>query len=171
MLVEPVRLGVSGSGMAWIDRRGHPIGVEHQADAWRANHNEHAEARLVRRLSMARQGTILLIHPPFYRLFSDSFSYNRYPVSLGYLAGSAVEGTDWDVRVYNADFNRRNSGGSGDITFAFRSGSGFANYVRTLGDPSAPIWDEVKSTIDRFKPAVVGILNRPGNRGDSRALN
>lgn len=106
---------------------------------------------------MARQGTILLIHPPFYRLFSDSFSYNRYPVSLGYLAGSAVEGTDWDVRVYNADFNRRNSGGSGDITFAFRSGSGFANYVRTLGDLSSPIWDEVKSTIDRFKPAVVGI--------------
>jgi radical SAM superfamily enzyme YgiQ (UPF0313 family) len=106
---------------------------------------------------MAGHGTVLLIHPPFYRLFSDSFSYNRYPVSLGYLAGSAVVGTDWDVHVYNADFNPRNTGGSGDVTFAFRSGSGFANYVRTLGDPSSPIWDEVRSTIERFKPAVVGI--------------
>ncbi|MEK6737352.1 MAG: hypothetical protein AABY74_01640, partial [Planctomycetota bacterium] len=47
---------------------------------------------------------ILLIEPPFYRLFHDKYSLNKYPLSLGYLAGTIRKHTDWDVMVYNADF-------------------------------------------------------------------
>ena len=47
---------------------------------------------------------ILLIEPPFNRLFKYTYSLDRYPLSLGYLAGTIKKETDWDVKVYNADF-------------------------------------------------------------------
>ena len=34
------------------------------------------------------QRRILLIEPPFYRLFKDNYSLDRYPLSLGYLSGT-----------------------------------------------------------------------------------
>ena len=40
------------------------------------------------------QRRLMLVHPPFYRLFTDRFSYARYPLSLGYLAGAVKSGTD-----------------------------------------------------------------------------
>ena len=47
---------------------------------------------------------ILLIEPPFHRLFKDSYSLERYPLSLGYLAGAILAAGGWEVRTYNADF-------------------------------------------------------------------
>jgi hypothetical protein len=47
---------------------------------------------------------ILLIEPPFHRLFKDTYSLDRYPSSLGYLAGAIRQETNWSVLVYNADF-------------------------------------------------------------------
>ena len=47
---------------------------------------------------------ILLIEPPFYRLHKNSYSLDRVPFGLAYLAGSILENTNWDVKVYNADF-------------------------------------------------------------------
>ena len=37
------------------------------------------------------QPKILLIEPPFYRLFKDTYSLETYPLSLGYLAGVVKE--------------------------------------------------------------------------------
>jgi hypothetical protein len=40
------------------------------------------------------QCKILLIEPPFYRLFKDTYSLERYPLSLGYLAGTIRKETN-----------------------------------------------------------------------------
>jgi anaerobic magnesium-protoporphyrin IX monomethyl ester cyclase len=106
---------------------------------------------------MSSEKQILLIHPPFYRLFTDDYSYNRYPISLGYLARTILRDTDWNVMVYNADFNKMNQNGKGIVTFAFRSGTGYRNYLNNLKDFSTPIWDEIRATIQEYRPTVVGI--------------
>ena len=49
----------------------------------------------------------MLIEPPFGRLFKDTYSLDRFPLSLGYLGGAIRENTDWEVMAYNADFTPR----------------------------------------------------------------
>lgn len=102
---------------------------------------------------------ILLIEPPFYRLFHDRYSLNKYPLSLGYLAGTIRKHTDWDVMVYNADFMPK----SLSMRISHLSGAGFINYRNTLKNLSAGIWDEVKTTILNYKPTVVGITSKTPN--------
>ena len=106
---------------------------------------------------------ILLIHPPFYRLFLDTFCLNRCPISLGYLSGTIKKETNWDVMVYNADFNKNSHSGNYDVSFGFRSGTGFENYLNNLRDLSLSIWDEVRSIIKEYKPTVVGISTMTPN--------
>ena len=96
---------------------------------------------------------ILFIEPPFYRLFKETYSLNRYPLSLGYLAGVVRKETSWRVMVYNADFRPN----SETILVGHMAGSGFDNYLRNLKDVTAPVWDEIKSVISEYAPAVVGI--------------
>jgi anaerobic magnesium-protoporphyrin IX monomethyl ester cyclase len=106
---------------------------------------------------MSDKMRILLIHPPFYRLYTDDYSHDRYPISLGYLARTILRDTDWDVKVYNADFNKKNRSGNSNVKFGFRSGQGYQNYLASLKDFSIPIWNEVRSTIQNYQPNVVGI--------------
>ena len=47
----------------------------------------------------------MLIEPPFYRLYHDQYCLVKYPLALGYLSGSVIKNTNWDVQTYNADFN------------------------------------------------------------------
>ena len=56
-------------------------------------------------MSSQSKKTILLIDPPYYRLFKDTYALARYPLGLGYLAGTIKKETDWNVIVYNADFS------------------------------------------------------------------
>ena len=103
-----------------------------------------------------RAGTnrrILLIEPPFYRLFKETYALVRYPLSLGYLAASVKTKTDWDVMVYNADFAA--SSDLFEVTY-FKS-EGFLRYRRTLFDPTHRIWQEIRDIISDFAPTVVGI--------------
>ncbi|MCR4322403.1 MAG: B12-binding domain-containing radical SAM protein [Candidatus Brocadiaceae bacterium] len=102
---------------------------------------------------------ILLIEPPFYRLFHDKYSLDKYPLSLGYLAGTIKKCTDWDVMAYNADFNPKSIAKH----ISYLSGVGFTNYRNNLKHLSASIWNEVKSTILEFKPTVVGITSKTPN--------
>lgn len=102
---------------------------------------------------------ILLIEPPFYRLFHDRYSLDKYPLSLGYLAGTIKKETDWDVMVYNADFNPK----SIPMRISHLSGDGFINFRKSLKDLSGNIWDEVKSTIFNYKPSVIGITSKTQN--------
>lgn len=96
---------------------------------------------------------ILLIEPPFYRLYKDTYSLDRYPLSLGYLAGIVKKETTWDVMVYNADFTPQHE----LIKLSYWTGEGFQNYLHDLKDLSRDVWEEVKSTILEYKPSVVGI--------------
>lgn len=102
---------------------------------------------------------ILLIEPPFYRLFKNTYSLCRYPLSLGYLAGTIRKETDWDVMVYNADFFYPPE----TIKVSYLASAGFDNYLNNLKDLSKKIWQEVKSTILEYKPTVVGITAKSQN--------
>jgi len=99
------------------------------------------------------RATILLIDPPYYRLFKDTYSLPRYPLSLGYLAAVVRSRTDWKVVAYNADFLPDCE----PIKVSHLAGPGFARYRRILADPSASIWQEIAATIARYRPTVVGI--------------
>lgn len=109
---------------------------------------------------------ILLIEPPFYRLYKDTYSLDRYPLSLGYLAGTIKKETDWDVLVYNADFSPRGE----LIEVSYLAGAGFDNYLNSLKDPSGPVWGEIETTLSEYKPAVVGITAKSQNFASARIV-
>jgi radical SAM superfamily enzyme YgiQ (UPF0313 family) len=102
---------------------------------------------------------ILLIEPPFYRLYKDTFSLPRYPLALGYLSGIVKKETKWDVLSYNADFNPKNEG----VSFSYVLDEGFKHYQEGLEDLSRPVWKEIKSTIKQYKPDVIGISSKSQN--------
>lgn len=102
---------------------------------------------------------ILLIEPPFYSLFKDTFSLQRYPLSLAYLAGAIREKTNWGVSVYNADFRPHMEKPNIDYWL----GKGFQNYIHNLTDLSGRAWREIEATIADCGPTVVGISAKSQN--------
>ena len=102
---------------------------------------------------------ILLIEPPFYRLFKDTYSNDRYPLALGYLSGTIKKETQWDVLAYNVDFYAESEW----LKVSYLSGAGFYNYLNNLRELSAPIWQETKATISEYDPTVVGISAKSQN--------
>jgi anaerobic magnesium-protoporphyrin IX monomethyl ester cyclase len=102
---------------------------------------------------------ILLIEPPFYRLYKDTYSLDRYPLSLGYLAGTICKETDWEVLVYNADFCSQ----SESMSVGYLTTKGYDNYLNHLNDLSMPVWHEIQSAILDFKPDVIGISTKSQN--------
>ena len=89
------------------------------------------------------ENKILLIEPPFYRLFKNSYALDRYPLSLGYLAGTIKNKTSWSVKAYNADFRPT----SETFKVNYLAGKGFTNYLNNLRNVSGQIWREVKSPV------------------------
>lgn len=104
---------------------------------------------------------ILLVEPPFYRLYESDFVLANYPLSLGYLAGSILADTDWGVQVYSADFAVIDR--PFHLSHKFLAGQGFRNYLSALRDPSAPVWAEVARAIREYAPDVVGITAKSQN--------
>jgi len=104
---------------------------------------------------------ILLMEPPFYRLYHDQFCLVKYPLALGYLSGSIIKNTDWSVQTYNSDFNvnKRYFTSEND----YLTGEGFERYLSCLEDHSLPIWDEVRKTIEEYNPSVLGITLKSQN--------
>lgn len=76
-------------------------------------------------------------------------------MALGYLASAIRHKTDWDVLVYNADFNL----GPTNSVFenSYFTGAGFTEYRINLSDASRPIWKEFFLVISEYRPSVVGI--------------
>lgn len=103
---------------------------------------------------------ILLIEPPYYRLFKDTYSLQRYPLSLGYLGGEIRKNTNWSVMAYNADFSPH---GNEALKVSYLAGIGFDNYLNNLKDLSGKIWKEVEQTIAEYNPTVVGISAKSQN--------
>ena len=103
----------------------------------------------------------MLIEPPFYRLYHDQYCLVKYPLALGYLSGSVIKNTNWDVQTYNADFNTTKKIFVPENDYI--SGKGFKRYLSSIKDFSLPIWDEVKKSISEYNPSVVGISAKTQN--------
>ncbi|MGD0518252.1 MAG: radical SAM protein [Thermoguttaceae bacterium] len=106
-----------------------------------------------------RQCKILLIEPPFYSLFKDTYSLVRYPLSLGYLAAAIIDKTNWGVTVYNADFRPQWE----TMQLKYVLETAYENYLHNLGNESAEVWKEIEATIAAYRPTVVGISAKSQN--------
>ena len=115
---------------------------------------------------MAPRNKLLLLQPPFYRLFHERYALQRYPLSLGYLAAAAL-GADWEVRAYNADFQ---PGVPARESAAWVFGEGHRRYRRAIEEPRGGVWDEVARAIRDFAPAVVGITAMTQNWAAGRVV-
>jgi anaerobic magnesium-protoporphyrin IX monomethyl ester cyclase len=102
---------------------------------------------------MPKVKRILLVYPPYKRLYSNMLSTDAYPLSLGSLVGVIMKETRWDVMVYNADFVPHGR----QFPLTYFLGEGFRNYLKNLDDVFHPAWKDVRSTINDFKPSIVGI--------------
>lgn len=96
---------------------------------------------------------LLLVEPPFYRLFDDAYSLCRYPLGLAHLAAAAAEATGWRVRAYNADF----AGQGRSLSVTHLAGEGHRRYLALLADPAAALWREVEAVLADQAPAVLGL--------------
>lgn len=110
-------------------------------------------------MTAQKEKKILLIEPPFYRLFKNTYSLDRYPLSLGYLASVISQKTNWKVMAYNADFYPARD----PIKVSYLSGAGFDNYLANLKNPAGAIWKEIKSVIVEYNPMVLGISAKSQN--------
>jgi anaerobic magnesium-protoporphyrin IX monomethyl ester cyclase len=109
---------------------------------------------------------ILLIEPPFYRLYKDTYSLTLFPLSLGYLAGAVRRHTDWEVRVYNADFSPK----SETMQNEYVLGPGFDNYRKNLREPTAKVWGEIRKVIAEYRPHVIGVTAKSQNFTSARIV-
>ncbi len=109
---------------------------------------------------------LLLIEPPFYRLYKHTMSLHNYPLALGYLGSTVKNATDWSVMTYSADFSREKE----VPELAYLTGEGYRNYIENLHNPSGQVWNEVRQTIDAFAPDVVGISAKSANFASVRLV-
>jgi len=93
---------------------------------------------------------ILLIDTPFYRFIKY---YNRFfPLGLAYLAAQLCD-QGHDVVIYDADAN---VGKNEEMDFSILE-SKYPKYIEHVNDLSHSIWDELRDTLKRVRPNVVGI--------------
>lgn len=102
---------------------------------------------------------ILLIEPPFYRLFKNTYSIDRVPLSSGYLSCMIKRKTDWQVLAYNSDFCPRNE----FMKTSYMTQKGFDHYLENLNTFSAEVWKETRSTIKDYEPGIIGISAKSQN--------
>jgi len=95
---------------------------------------------------------ILLINPPAQRL---TRVYNAfYPLGLGYIA-TFLRKHGYEAMVYNADKGKEEKDFE-KFDNVNRINS-HKNYVEALNKEKHFVWKEIKTTIEVFKPSVVGI--------------
>ena len=99
------------------------------------------------------QRRILLIEPPFYRLYEAGYALVKFPLSLAYLSLAVKTHTEWDVKVFNADF----APVSARFDITWMTGNGYDRYMENLESPSFEIWSAVWSVLQSYRPTVVGI--------------
>lgn len=100
--------------------------------------------------------TILLLEPPFHRLFKNTYSLHRFPLALGYLAHAVRRETDWRVLTHNADFHPQNE----YLRVAHLAGPGFESYRRALETLHAPAWEELRAVLREHRPDVLAVSTK-----------
>ena len=92
---------------------------------------------------------ILLIDPPFYRLFSY---YNRYfPIGLGYLC-STLRNEGHTTEIYNGDFNVKPT----KMNYS-RIPDHYGTYIDALKNEEHPAFKEIIDVVREFNPDIAGI--------------
>jgi anaerobic magnesium-protoporphyrin IX monomethyl ester cyclase len=92
---------------------------------------------------------ILFIVPPFYRIIGF---YNRYfPVGIATI-GTFLKNAGYDVVIYDADCNYDPQYMDYSLLPQF-----YPEYIASFKNESHPVWVEVRDTIARVCPDVVGI--------------
>lgn len=99
---------------------------------------------------------IILIHPPWQRLFD--FELSEALLGLGYIAG-VLEKNGYKPVIYNADFNYNKGNNITNLDYFLKH----ENYMNILNDINHPIWNEVKEKIESLNPDVVGITSMTAN--------
>ena len=112
-------------------------------------------------MNIKNKHRVMLLEPPFYRLYHDQQSFVKFPLPLGYLSSAVCKNTNWTVQTYNSDFNPYKKKFSPENDYV--TGKGFKRYLATLKDSSLPIWNEVKKAIQEFYPSVIGITLKTQN--------
>jgi anaerobic magnesium-protoporphyrin IX monomethyl ester cyclase len=124
------------------------------------------------RIALTNGKRLLLVEPPFYRLFKDTYSLETYPLSLGYLGAVVSRDSDWTVQVYNADFVPNGE----VIQVGYMTGQGYANYLSNLdagGSRDASVggvWAEIREAILAFRPSVIGISSKSQNFASTKLI-
>lgn len=96
---------------------------------------------------------LLLLEPPFYRLYSPGYGLCKAPLGLGSLAAVVQAETDAVVRMVHADFHPAPD----PFDARYLTGEGFERFQAALRDPSDPAWAEVRVAVEDFGPDLVGI--------------
>lgn len=92
---------------------------------------------------------IVLIDPPFYRILGF---YNRYfPIGITSL-GTFLRQKGHDVVVYDADVND----GPDNMDYSLLP-EHYPKYLASFENASHPVWKEVRETIAKINPDIVGI--------------
>ena len=97
---------------------------------------------------------VLLVNPPFYRLMDSHF--NGLSLGLSYIA-AVLSKNGYEVKIYNADYE--SSENYADQREIFE---GYDNYKKILSNLNHPLWLEVRETIERFFPDIIGITMLTG---------
>ncbi|MBI4287981.1 MAG: cobalamin B12-binding domain-containing protein [Chloroflexi bacterium] len=104
---------------------------------------------------------VLLINPPWYRIFGESM-YNN-PLGISYLAG-VLEQSGIEVSIYNPDIVTRGKKSTDESRIPK-----YHTYINTLRSLEHPLWSEVETVIARHQPDLVGITVMTARYGS--ALN
>lgn len=92
---------------------------------------------------------VLLICPPFYRILGF---YNRYfPLGIT-IIGTVLKKAGHEVTVYDADYNDKPQ----NIDYA-QLPEKYPAYLASFENACDPVWSEVKETVARCRPDIVGI--------------
>jgi len=96
---------------------------------------------------------ILLINPPWYRFFDEELA--AYPIGLSYIAG-VMEKNGFNVIVYNADHETQKKT-SLFISPGSKMLSRHEQYQAILKDMNHVIWQDIRETIEKHSPDVIGL--------------
>jgi len=96
---------------------------------------------------------VLLIDPPFQRFFGQSL--NQFPLGPTYLA-AALDKAGIETAVLNTDYSPRLI----EYISERKMIESYDDYLKILKTKNHPIWKEIESVIENWKPTIVGISVR-----------
>ncbi|BDZ69008.1 B12-binding domain-containing radical SAM protein [Methanobacterium ferruginis] len=98
---------------------------------------------------MSHELNVLLISPPWYRIFGESSTVS--PLGLCYIAG-VLDANGYDVSIHDADFNKKSP-----VISTLGLTSNYGKYLNCLKDLNHPIWMDLANVISKKSPDIVGI--------------